>query len=264
MTNISVICPTYRNPKCLDIFLRSATENKVLPETEIIVVLDGFAEESAHLIDKYPNVTWIKFEQNQGMQRAINLGVYSANNEGIFVLNDDNVFGKDYDRILSEIYDPNTVITANQIERAPSIFHFPVGDFGDPDMFDYEKFQEMEPAVRDEKFTPDGNIFPFLINKRWFMVVGGFDTFYDSPNVCDLDFFLKLELCGFECVRAHHLHLYHFGSVATKKNAEKDIFTEKERRAFDSFKLKWGIPATYGVNNSKLPPIDFVRGIRYR
>lgn len=262
---ISVICPTYRNPRYLDLFLKSATENKLNKETEVIVVVDGYVEESREVIDKYPMVRFIEFEVNRGMQHAINIGVYQATNEAVFVVNDDNVCGQDYDRILAEIYEPNTVITVNQIERQPGIFNFVVEDFGaTPDVFDYQGFLGYERAVSQPKFTPDGNIFPFMISKRWFMVVGGFDTQYSSPNVVDLDFFLKLELCGFEFVRSHHLHLFHFGSIATKKNGERNSFIEREQKAFETFYMKWGFPARYGQNNSKLPPQDMVKGIRIR
>ena len=49
---ISVIIPTYRNPKCLDICLESAlrTQDNI---NQIIVIVDGFAEESTHIIEKY-------------------------------------------------------------------------------------------------------------------------------------------------------------------------------------------------------------------
>lgn len=268
MTNLSVICPTYRNPQCLDLFLKSATENAVLPGTEIVVIIDGFREESEHIMKKYAdakNIAWLTLEKNYGMQYAINHGVHYASNEAILVVNDDNVFGTEYDRILMErVFNPNSIFTINQIERAPGIFNFNVHDFGGPDDFRYETFLAYEKEIRKDLFTPDGNIFPFLMAKRWFMVVNGFDTLYDSPNVCDLDFFLKLELCGFLLVRSHHLHFYHFGSVATKKNKEKENFTAREQRAHATFQLKWGFPAQYGVNNSKIPPVNIINGIRFR
>lgn len=267
MTGISIICPTYRNPKCLEHFLYSATRRSVRDDTEIIVIVDGFFEESRHIWQEYqhPKVKWLILNENEGMQSAINRGVYAASNEAIFVVNDDNVFGSAYDRVLvEEVFNPNSIITVNQIERAPGIFDFVVKDFGDPDTFNDYAFFEFELDIRKKTFTPDGNIFPFLMAKRWFMVVNGFDTMYDSPNVCDLDFFLKLELCGFTMIRSHHLHLYHFGSVATKKNKEKEHFTEREQRAFQTFYQKWGFPARYGVNNSKLPHEEIINGIRFR
>ena len=37
-------------------------------------------------------------------------------------------------------------------------------------------------------------IFPFAMYKKDYMIVGGFDTMYKSPFICDWDFFLKLDL----------------------------------------------------------------------
>lgn len=81
---ISLIIPTYRNPEYLDICLRSATGGKVVDSTEIIVVVDGYVEESQPILDKYKDqIKVLPLKQNQGMQMALNLGVYNATNENI-------------------------------------------------------------------------------------------------------------------------------------------------------------------------------------
>ena len=49
---ISLIIPTYKNPDYLDICLKSAIENQS-NKNEIIVAVDGFIEESQHILDKY-------------------------------------------------------------------------------------------------------------------------------------------------------------------------------------------------------------------
>ena len=51
---ISLIIPTYRNPKCLDICLKSAIEQQK-GKNEIIVIVDGFVEESKDILEKYIN-----------------------------------------------------------------------------------------------------------------------------------------------------------------------------------------------------------------
>jgi len=127
-----------------------------------------------------------------------------------------------------------------------------------------EKFIDEERRLSVNKKTPDGNIFPFLINKKWYMAVGGFDTFYNSPNMCDWDFFAKLELIPvLTRARTHFLHSYHFGSVATKKNAEAQKFREREAFAMQQYYYKWGVPPHNGVNNTKFPNGDTstIRGL---
>lgn len=250
---ISVIIPSYRNPKYLDLCLHSLVKHQV-NENEIIVVLDGYVDENKEVIEKYPQVSWLPFEENMGMQTAINYGVWNASSEKIFIINDDNVFAPEWDVKIESQYHPNTIITVNQIEpTGPGMFNFPVADCGQTvETFNMEMFIQLERNTSVDRLTPDGNIFPFLINKRWFMAVGGFDTYYNSPNLCDWDFFAKLELIptiGY--ARTHITHTYHFGSVSTKKNAESTSFREREQYAVMQYEYKWKQPPYNGLNNTK-------------
>ena len=133
---------------------------------------------------------------NQGMQQALNLGVINATNEKIFILNDDNVFCKGWDTVIENSLNKNSVLTLNQIEpTGPGIFDFPVKDFGrNPKEFDYKGFIKYEESIKQDKLTLNGGIFPFAMYKKDYMIVGGFDVMYQSPFICDWDFFLKLDL----------------------------------------------------------------------
>lgn len=267
---ITVIIPSYRNPKYLDLCLKSLTENKVLDSSNIIVVIDGYIEENQEVIQKYPTVGFLPFEENMGMQYAINAGVMQAHTEYVFVVNDDNVFPSRWDERLQDtvqlMKDNNCVVTVNQIEpTGPGMFNFPVMDLGqNVDTFQYEVFIEKEISVSKKKLlTPDGHIFPFIISKKHFMAIGGLDTFYDSPNICDWDFFLKLELLGFTFPRTHSIHLYHFGSVSTKKNSESVTFKAKETAAMEQYIWKWGAsPYNQIGTNSKIIPNGQFRGFK--
>lgn len=253
---LSVIIPSYRNPKYLDLCLKSLVDGQV-NQNDIIVILDGYVEESKEVVDKYSGISVIPFEENMGMQAAINYGVWNASSEKILIINDDNVFPPEWDVRIEGQYHPNTIVTINQIEpTGPGMFNFPVVDCGHTvETFDMEKFVEADKQHSKNSLTNDGNIFPFLINKRWFMAVGGFDTFYNSPNLCDWDFFAKLELIptiGY--ARTHSVHLYHFGSVSTKKNAESIKFREREAFAAQQYQYKWKFNPYNGLNNTKIPP----------
>ena len=262
---ITVIIPTYRNPKYLDLCLKSIVENMTLSTTQVIAVIDGYVEENEEVMKKYPQVGFLPFESNMGMQYAINAGVMQAETEHVFIVNDDNVFPKSWDERLTnslkQIKDERFVVTVNQIEpTGPGMFNFPVMDLGQSvDSFQYELFLENEIKLSSLTFTSDGHIFPFVMEKKYFMAVGGFDTFYNSPNICDWDFFLKLELLGFVFPRIHSLHLYHFGSVSTKKNAESMTFRAKEQAAMEQYVWKWGAPPYNqpGTNNKIVPTKQF-------
>lgn len=262
---ISLIIPTYRNPEYLDICIRSATEGKVVDSTEIIVVVDGYVEESQSILDKYKDqIKILPLQQNQGMQMALNLGVYNAVNENIMIINDDNVLSVGWDSIWKDIKE-GEVITVNQIEpTGPGIFNFPVKDFGkNPQEFQYEEFMQYETSFSKSKVTDDGGIFPFVLKKKAYMMVGGFDTLYQSPFICDWDFFLKLELAGLKFKRTHEYHFYHFGSTATKNGKEGDKFKATEGPAAQTYIYKWGHPPKLYSNNSHSPKGQIFKGIKY-
>ena len=78
---ISLIIPTYRNPEYLYLCLKSAVEQQD-NKNEIIVVVDGFMEESKYVLDDFTDdIRILDLVNNQGMQQALNFGVYNADNE---------------------------------------------------------------------------------------------------------------------------------------------------------------------------------------
>jgi GT2 family glycosyltransferase len=262
---LSLIIPTYRNPEYLDICLRSAIENQT-HKNEIIVAVDGYYEESKDILEKYnDDIVILDLGENQGMQTALNLAVMNATNECLVIINDDNVLCKDWDVTILENFKSGSVLTINQIEPiGPGIFNFPVKDLGKhPREFKYEEFLEYEPTIRKNQVTSDGGIFPFAISKKDYMIVGGFDTLYQSPFICDWDFFLKLDLNGVQFYRINNIHFYHFGSAATKNGKEGDKFKETEHPAAQTFYYKWGIPPQLFENNSHRPKNNLIKGIQF-
>ena len=262
---ISLIIPTYKNPDYLDICLKSAIENQT-NKNEIIVAVDGFIEESQHILDKYKdNIEILDLGENQGMQTALNLAVMNATNECLVIINDDNVLCKDWDTVIEQHYKDGTVFTINQIEpTGPSLFKFHVKDLGkNPQEFKYEEFLEYEPTVRSKDLTLNGGVFPFVISKKDYMVVGGFDTMYQSPFVCDWDFFLKLDLKGTPFYKINDISFYHFGSAATKNGKEGDKFKQTEDPAAEIFMYKWGIFPQIFENNSHRPKGHIAKGIKF-
>jgi glycosyltransferase involved in cell wall biosynthesis len=262
---ISLIIPTYRNPDYLDLCLKSAIDNQTY-KNQIIVAVDGFIEESQAILDKHKDyIQVLDLGENQGMQTALNLAVMNAMNECIIIINDDNVLCKDWDIEIEKQFQEGFVFTINQIEpTGPGIFNFPVMDFGKhPKEFRYDEFLKYESTIRNRALTLDGGIFPFVISKKDYMVVGGFDTMYQSPFICDWDFFLKLDLNNIKFYRMNHLHFYHFGSAATKNGKESLKFKATEHPAAEIFMYKWGFPPSLFENNSHKPKGNLIKGIQF-
>jgi hypothetical protein len=154
----------------------------------------------------------------------------------------------------------------NQIEpTGPGIFNFPVKDLGRTlNEFKYDEFIKYEVSIRKKEMTNGGGIFPFAMYKKYYMAVGGFDTMYQSPFICDWDFFLKLDLIGLSFTRTLEAHLYHFGSSATKNGKEGDRFKASENPAAQTFMYKWGIPPQLFKNNSHNPKHGItIKGIKF-
>lgn len=253
---LSVIIPTYREPKHLDLCLQSAIEGQT-QKNEIIVIVDGFLDENKEVLSKYPNIKCLILENNKGLSFATNLGVYNSSFEHILVVNDDNVFPKDWDSIIHSDLKPKSVLTPNQIEaQASAMFpQFFVKNFGsDPESFCLDDFYIQEKALRLNNVTGEGCTLPFAMNKYDFLSVGGWDVMYPSPHVVDWDFFLKCEYWGLEMLRTYKCNFYHFYGAATRQTPQQTLESaQKEALAHQFFNNKWKEPAKHNrINNSKL------------
>jgi len=252
---ISVIIPTYKEPEVLDLCLRSTIEGQH-NNNEIIVVIDGFYDINKEVLEKYKDkINILDLEENQGLCRATNLGVYNASNELILVVNDDNIFPINWDEQLERAYQPNSVITPNQIEPIPSMFRqFHIKDLGrDPNKFDLEVFWKYEMEIHENKIEETGSTLPFLINKNDYLRVGGWDESYPGAWVVDWEFFMKCEMNGMKMLRTYNCHFYHFVSLGTKTPERIADSQIKEQECHEYFYYKWGTYAKHNsINNSKL------------
>ena len=253
---LSVIIPTYREPKHLDLCLQSAIEGQT-QENEIIVIVDGFLDENKEVLSKYPNIKCLVLEQNRGLSFTTNIGVYHSSHDKILVVNDDNVFPKNWDSIIESDLKPKSVLTPNQIEAQPSaVFsQFFVHNFGgSPESFSLNNFQIEEQTFRLNSVTKEGSSLPFAMNKYDFLAVGGWDVMYPSPHVVDWDFFLKCEYWGMEMLRTYKCNFYHFYGASTRQTLKQSIeSSRKEALAHHFFTKKWKTPAEHNkLNNSKL------------
>lgn len=239
---ISVIIPTYNATKCLDLCIESILKGQKY-DNEIIVVVDGTHEINKPILEKYKNkIKSIIFEENYGLCKATNYGVYNCSNNKILVVNDDNVFPKGWDELLLEDFTDDCVLTPNQIEPKPSMFkQFVIYDFGDINTtFSVDKFQKEEPKFRKNVVSNEGSTLPFLISKKLYLMLGGWDESYPSGNVVDWEFFLKANLAKLKLKRTYKCNFYHFVSV-THKSPEKIKESQlKEAESFEYFKYKWG------------------------
>jgi len=240
---ISIIIPTFKEPKYLDSCIESAIMGQTFLTNQIVVVVDGTYEENKEVLEKWKNkITPIVFETTMGQNAATNHGVYNSANDYILIVNDDNVFPIGWDKILIDNYQSRTVVTPNQIEPRYSIFKsFIIHDFGQTiETFNLKNFQEKEPSFRNKLFAQsDGNTLPIFMKRKDYVSIGGWDEGFPSGHVTDLDFFYKCNINNIKSVRNMALNFYHFSGVATRSPEKIKETQTKEKSGFDYFFYKW-------------------------
>lgn len=252
---ISVIIPTYKEPEALDLCLRSAIEGQI-NKNQIIVVVDGFYDLNKSVLEKYSeHIDILNLEENIGLSRATNLGVYNAQYDKVLIVNDDNVFPTNWDIELERIYEPNSVISPNQIEPIPSMFNqFVIENLGrDPQIFDLKKFWVYEIKKQFYKKEETGSTLPIFMSKLDYLKVGGWDESYPGAWVVDWDFFLKCKLSGMKMIRIYNIHFYHFVSLGTELTPEEKLNKQqKELLCHEYAQYKWGTNIKHNpINNEK-------------
>jgi len=239
-TSITVIIPTYKSPEALDLCLRSCIEGQQGRSNQIIIVVDGFYDLNKEVLEKHKDsIQILNLEENVGLCRATNLGVYNASSDLVLIVNDDNVFPRNWDLSLLESYQPNSVISPNQVEPHPSMFpQFAIENLGtDPKTFDLEKFWLYDyHYASGDKTDETGSTLPIFMSKLDYLRLGGWDENYAQGMVADWDFFLKCQLSGMKMLRTYECHFYHFASVSVNGEKRKQAEISGHQYA----KYKWG------------------------
>lgn len=239
---ISVIIPTYKSPEALDLCLKSIVKGQQ-NQNQIIVVVDGFYDINKEVLEKYAkSIDILNLEENVGTPKATNLGVYNAQYDKILIANDDNVFSKDWDIHLEEIYQPNSIISPNQIEPNPSMFRqFHIKNLGrDPKTFDLEMFWEYEKSISKNKIEETGSTLPIFMSKLDYLRLGSWDETYPGGWAVDWDFFLKSQLSGLKMLRTYNCSFYHFVSLSIKTQEQMNEARIKEQQCHEYAQYKWG------------------------
>jgi len=109
MIKLSVIIPSYKDPK-LQKTIDSLLENSELGDAlEIVVVLDGYWPKVPLKEDK--RVVTVHLGRNRGMRGAINIGVLASTGEYLMRTDEHAIFSKGYDRIAVSQIEDNWIMT---------------------------------------------------------------------------------------------------------------------------------------------------------
>jgi glycosyltransferase involved in cell wall biosynthesis len=251
---ISVIIPTYKTPEALDLCLESLIKGQ-LNKNQILVVVDGFYDINKEVLEKHAeHIDVLDLEENVGTVRATNLGVYNSTFDKILIINDDNVAPISWDKYLLESYQPNSVVSPNQIEPYPSMFpQFVIKDLGrTPKTFDLRQFWKYEISIIEDKIEESGSTFPFFMSKIDYLKIGGFDESYPSPSgfVADWEFFMKCQMNGMKMLRTYKSNFYHFVSLSAKTPEQEQVAKQYEVNCHEYAKYKWGSYIQHNPKNN--------------
>lgn len=88
---VSVVIPAFNRAYCLGEALESVI-SQTFSDFELIVVDDGSSDETASLIQKYPQAQYIGLNQNGGVSKARNRGIREARGRWICFLDSDDLW----------------------------------------------------------------------------------------------------------------------------------------------------------------------------
>ena len=182
--------------------------------------------------------------KDQGQCKAVNAAVAMTDTPWVFVTNDDMIYPPGWFEKLttSPIWKPDNCISPKLIEPHPGAPTFEVffagGAGGD---FDKQKWLEFANNYQGQGRRTGFNL-PFLISRKVWDLVGGYDINYDpwgSNGDSDLEY--KIKLLGVQPVQNTDSIVYHFSQTSGTFTPENDSY---RFRNYAYFKEKWGFDRT--------------------
>jgi N-acetylglucosaminyl-diphospho-decaprenol L-rhamnosyltransferase len=194
--DVSVIVVTFNSSSVIADCLRSLSEH--LPEAQIVVVDNGSEDETVAIAQRNPNVRLINGHGNVGFGAGVNLGARTASGDLLMVLNPDaTVVGVDATQLNSVCEDAVTGIIGCRLRNRSMRYRYPkFAVWGWRSELHWTLSEHFliprEVAVprprirgRQGRFWIAGAA--FLVSRREFLSVGGFDSsFFLYYEDCDL------------------------------------------------------------------------------
>ena len=240
----SILIPSIDNFEYLQLTIKSLIKNSEFNH-EIIVFLSSYKQEHIDILNGY-KIIIKKSQKKIGLCTAVNHLSNYATKDYIVYAHDDMYFCPRWDaHLLDEIMlikDDKFYLSSTLIEpySGGQIFY----NFG----ADAKLFDEVNLLKKYDDFDfPDvngSNWAPHVISKKTWDRVGGFSEEFDPGPSSDPDLNMKLWNVGNRIFKGvSKSRVYHFGSIATKKNNIKRNLGNKK------FILKWGFKTKFFIKH---------------
>lgn len=230
--NIAITIPLYNQLHYTKLCLESIARHTP-DKAQVIIVDNASTDGTAEYLAGRKNISVISNYDNRGCSGAWNQGIAAAAEaEWVVVLNNDVIVPPGW---------LGGLITAAQRWRldivSPAVRE---GEHNyDIDSYAHEYMSSMCSAVRHGK----AHGICFMVNRRVFEKIGGFDENFRIGQFEDKDFFLRATKAGFRLATAGCSFLHHFGSVtqdALRKNKTVKPYVIENRAYFiKKWRLSW-------------------------
>lgn len=204
--NISVVIPVYKNR---ELFFSMLENNvSILKNAEIIVVDDASGEQIGEEVQKkFPTVTVLINEKNEGFVYSVNRGIAAAKNRYILLINSDvKLINTHFLDNLSKFQENKKLfaISFMQIEKdgarvGKNSLYFKSG------FFQHRKARDLTPGLNG--WAEGGSC---LIDKEKYNILNGLDSLYAPFYWEDIDLSYRAYRYGYEvefnpeCIVEHH------------------------------------------------------------
>jgi GT2 family glycosyltransferase len=241
MKKVSVITVNFNQPKLTEDLLQSLSSKNDYPDTEIIVVDNGSTINPVpDWINKYPDVCFIRSDENLGFAGGNNIGIKEATGSYLFLINNDTEITKGLIGRLA-----NTLDTHPEVGMiSPKINYF-----DEPDTIQYAGFtemnfytarnrcigqMEMDRGQYDDTSGPTGFAHgaAMMVRQeaidRAGLMAEHFFLYYEEMDWCE-----RIKRAGYEVWLEPKALIYHKESMSVgKKSPLKEFFMTRNRILF--------------------------------
>lgn len=240
----SIIVPVYNALEFTITCLNKLFNTSAGFEFEIIAINNGSETDTREWLDaqaqKYPNLTVIHNEKNQGFSAAVNQGISQASGYFVIVLNNDTIPGEGWLERLVHAAKQNPGFgvlspVTNYVGEGPQIdleaFDLSVSEV---DSYAIKISQRNEIIVEPRRLV----FFCVLIRRELIDLIGGLDAGYIRGNFEDDDYCFRTIVAGYQLGIVSNAFVYHHGSATFKANSMNYVTHYEENR--ERFYLKAG------------------------
>lgn len=238
MKKVSIITVNYNHSEVTEALLKSFYLKNNYKNIEIIVVDNASVDNPINKwINIFPNVTFLRSEENLGFAGGNNLGIAQSSGDYLFLVNNDTEFTEDLVEKLVATLDSNTKIGM----VSPKIRYF-----DNPDILQYVGFTPMNYYTARNKcigqFEKDAGQYDHLNGKTGFvhgaammirkeaitkagLMAENFFLYYEEMDWCD-----RVRKAGFEIWVNTSAIIYHKESISVGKNSQlKEYYMNRNR-----------------------------------